>query len=228
MVYRKFILDTFPKLSSRRKMRMSSILSSSCFFFFRFQDWRSEYSVSSEKIVSEERHNAFDSLKDRTLGALSFFGNVSHSENLNRSTPEEKKAKARVLDPQGPFLQRWNKIFVISCLIAVSVDPLFLYISVIGGDNNCMYLDKKLARVASILRFFTDIFYLLHMIFQFKTGFVAPSSRVFGRGVLVEDKSAIAKRYLSTYFLIDFLAVLPLPQVLYMPFSLLTCKSGSI
>ncbi|CAM0945957.1 unnamed protein product [Alopecurus aequalis] len=181
--------------------------------YVRFQDWRSEYSVSSDKIVSEGRHNAFDSLKDKTLGALSYFGNVSHSENLNRSTPEEKKAETRVLDPQGPFLQRWNKIFVISCLIAVSVDPLFFYIPVIDGDKSCLYLDKKLAKIASILRFFTDIFYLLHMIFQFKTGFVAPSSRVFGRGVLVEDTFAIAKRYLSTYFLIDFLAVLPLPQV---------------
>lgn len=181
--------------------------------YVKFQDWRSEYSVSSERVISEERHNAFDSLKDKTLGAFSFFGNVSHSENLNRSTPEEKKAKARVLDPQGPFLQRWNKIFVISCLIAVSVDPLFFYIPLIDGHKNCLYLDKKLARVASILRFFTDIFYLLHMIFQFKTGFVAPSSRVFGRGVLVEDTFAIAKRYLSTYFVIDFLAVLPLPQV---------------
>uniref|UniRef100_A0ACD5Z6G7 Uncharacterized protein n=1 Tax=Avena sativa TaxID=4498 RepID=A0ACD5Z6G7_AVESA len=179
----------------------------------RFQDWRSEYSVSSDKIVSEGKYNVFDSVKDRTLGALSFFGNASHSEILNRSTPEEKKAKTRVLDPQGPFLQRWNKIFVISCLIAVSVDPLFFYIPVIDGNKKCLYLDKKLAKIASILRFFTDIFYLLHMIFQFKTGFVAPSSRVFGRGVLVEDTFAIAKRYLSTYFLIDFLAVLPLPQV---------------
>ncbi|KAM3191576.1 hypothetical protein ACQJBY_069074 [Aegilops geniculata] len=180
--------------------------------YVRFPDWRSEYSVGSDKIVSEGRHTAFESLKDKTLGAFSFFGNSSHPETLNKSTPEERKAKTRVLDPQGPFLQRWNKIFVISCLIAVSVDPLFFYIPVIDGVKNCLYLDKKLATIASILRFFTDIFYLLHIIFQFRTGFVAPS-RVFGRGVLVEDTFAIAKRYLTTYFLIDFLAVMPLPQV---------------
>ncbi|VAI46134.1 cyclic nucleotide-gated ion channel 1-like isoform X2 [Triticum dicoccoides] len=180
--------------------------------YVRFHDWRSEYSVGSDKIVSEGRHTAFDSLKDKTLGAFSFLGNSSRPETLNKSTPEERKAKTRVLDPQGPFLQRWNKIFVISCLIAVSVDPLFFYIPVIDGVKNCLYLDKKLATIASILRFFTDIFYLLHIIFQFRTGFVAPS-RVFGRGVLVEDTFAIAKRYLTTYFLIDFLAVMPLPQV---------------
>nr|XP_025879141.1 cyclic nucleotide-gated ion channel 1 isoform X1 [Oryza sativa Japonica Group] len=186
-----------------------------CYFFMcRFHDWRSEHSVGSEKTVLEGRHNVFDSLMDRTVGAFSFLGNSSHPETLNKPASEEKKSKTRVLDPQGPFLQRWNKIFVISCLIAVSVDPLFFYIPVIDGDNICLYLDKKLEIIASVLRFFTDIFYLLHIIFQFRTGFIAPSSRVFGRGVLVEDTFAIAKRYLSTYFLIDFLAVLPLPQVL--------------
>ncbi|CAL9184359.1 unnamed protein product, partial [Musa hybrid cultivar] len=120
----------------------------------------------------------------------------------------------KVLDPQGPFLRRWNQKFVISCIVAVSVDPLFFYIPVIDGDNNCLYLHKKLEIAASVLRFFTDIFYLVHIVFQFRTGFIAPSSRVFGRGVLVKDLSAIAKRYLSSYFLIDILAVFPLPQIM--------------
>lgn len=118
-----------------------------------------------------------------------------------------------VLDPQGPFLQKWNKIFVLSCVIAVSIDPLFFYIPVIDDNKKCLDMDKKLEIISSILRSFTDVFYVLHIIFQFHTGFIAPSSRVFGRGVLVEDAKAIAKRYLSSYFWIDILAVLPLPQV---------------
>ncbi|CAN6231090.1 unnamed protein product [Urochloa humidicola] len=123
------------------------------------------------------------------------------------------KPTARVLDPQGPFLQTWNKIFVISCLVSVSVDSLFFYAPAIDGDNSCLYLDDKLDKVASILRSLTDIFYLLRIAFQFRTGFTASSSRVFGHGVLVDNTFEIAKRYLATYFLIDFLAVLPLPQV---------------
>ncbi|KAG8058620.1 hypothetical protein GUJ93_ZPchr0002g26071 [Zizania palustris] len=151
--------------------------------YVRFQDCRSEHSVGSDKTNLEGRHNVLGSLMDRTVGAFSFLGNASHSESLNKLASEDKKPKMRILDPQEPFLQRWNKIFVISCLIAVSVDPLFFYIPVIDSDNTCL------------------------------TGFIAPSSRVFGRGVLVEDTFEIAKRYLSTYFLVDFLAVLPLPQV---------------
>ena len=132
----------------------------------------------------------------------------SFSRNL------EKGCGKKILDPQGPFLQKWNKIFVLSCILAVSLDPLFFYIPVIDKFNACLWLDEPLQITASVLRSFTDIFYLIHIIFQFRTGFIAPSSRVFGRGVLVEDSWAIAKRYLSSYFIIDILAVLPLPQVM--------------
>jgi cyclic nucleotide gated channel, plant len=123
---------------------------------------------------------------------------------------------ARVYDPQGPFMQRWNKIFVISCLISVALDSLFFYSPAIDGDNNCIYMDEKLEIIASILRFLMDIFYLLRIMFQFRTGFIARSSREIGLRVLVDDAPAIAKRYMSTYFLVDFLSVLPIPQVLYM------------
>ena len=136
-------------------------------------------------------------------------------------------SKGRVLDPQGQFLQTWNKIFMISCLISVSVDSLFFYAPAIDGDDNCLYLDHKLEKIASIMRSITDIFYLLRIIFQFRTGFIASSSRVFGRGVLVEDTFEIAKRYLTTYFLIDFLAVLPLPQVFFMPLYLVNLQVWS-
>uniref|UniRef100_A0A0E0E2H3 Uncharacterized protein n=1 Tax=Oryza meridionalis TaxID=40149 RepID=A0A0E0E2H3_9ORYZ len=176
--------------------------------YVRFEDWRSEQSV-----MSPRRHNALSSLKERTAGVFAFLGNLVHSETLKRSVLHEKKLTTRTLHPQGPFLQSWNKIFVLSCIFAVSVDPLFFYIPVINDNNTCWYLDKKLEITASVLRFFTDIFYILHIIFQFRTGYIASSPTTFGRGVLVEDRYAIAKRYLSTYFLIDVFAVLPLPQV---------------
>ncbi|KAF8667884.1 hypothetical protein HU200_052509 [Digitaria exilis] len=147
----------------------------------RFQDWRSEHSVTSENIDVPHRN---------------------------------KKSATGTLHPQGPFLQKWNRIFVISCIFAVSVDPLFLYIPVISDEKPCWYLDRKLEIAASVLRIFTDIFYILHIIFQFRTGFIASSPTTFGRGVLIEDRYAITKRYLSTYFFIDVFAILPIPQVI--------------
>jgi cyclic nucleotide gated channel len=122
-------------------------------------------------------------------------------------------SKRKVLDPQGPMLQKWNKIFVITCVMAISVDPLFFYIPVIVGKNKCLDLDETLQTTASVLRTFFDLFYILRIIFQFRTGFIAPSSRVFGRGELVDDPVAIMKRYLSSHFIIDILSIIPLPQV---------------
>lgn len=190
----------------------------------RFQDWKSEKSNEARYSANDGIHSG--KFRMTTNWVLEKFerGFESGSENIKRIRKSIKsysfnnavakglKSRNKILDPQGPFLQRWNKIFVLSCLIAVSLDPLFFYVPVIDDDEKCLDLDHKMEITASVLRWFTDIFYIIHIIFQFRTGFIAPSSRVFGRGVLVEDTWEIAKRYLSTYFLIDILAVLPLPQ----------------
>lgn len=128
--------------------------------------------------------------------------------------PEDLKASdKKIFDPQDKFLLLWNRLFVISCILGISVDPLFFYLPVFDDNSNCLGIDRKLAIIATTLRTVIDAFYLFHMALQFRTAYIAPSSRVFGRGELVIDPGQIAKRYLRSYFIIDFLAVLPLPQV---------------
>ncbi|MQL83771.1 hypothetical protein Taro_016257 [Colocasia esculenta] len=183
-----------------------------------FQDWNSERSVSSECILpgrNKRPQVSMSKISQRISEWVSgVFKNIFHCLTQRNSSAEEWQSRRKILDPQGLFLQKWNKIFVLSCVLAVSVDPLFFYIPVVNDKKKCLDLDSKLEITASVLRSFTDIFYVLHIIFQFHTGFIAPSSRVFGRGVLVEDPSKIARRYLSSYFIVDILAVLPLPQVI--------------
>lgn len=197
--------------------------------FVRFQDWSSDKSLISERDLSTLDDRLESGRFRSTVSSFSdtvrkgFTWGSEGIKNIRKSfllrspseseSSESKKSRRKVLDPQGPFLQKWNKIFVISCVVAVSMDPLFFYIPVIDGKKNCLGRDRTLEIAACVLRFCTDIFYILHIIFQFRTGFIAPSSRVFGRGVLVKNLVAIARRYLSSYFLIDILAVLPLPQV---------------
>ncbi|KAL0403223.1 UNVERIFIED_CONTAM: Cyclic nucleotide-gated ion channel 1 [Sesamum radiatum] len=195
--------------------------------FVRFQDWRSEKSFNEQSpsrggVKLGRLRSAVYSVSDKFQRGLesgserikSFTGSL-RSLSFGKFLADDEGSRKKILDPQGSFLQKWNKVFVLSCVIAVSLDPLFFYIPIINGDKKCLDLDWKLELAASILRSFTDVFYLIHIIFQFRTGFIAPSSRVFGRGVLVEDSWEIAKRYLSSYFIIDILAVLPLPQ--YIP-----------
>jgi cyclic nucleotide gated channel len=158
---------------------------------------------------SEKFQRGLESGSERIKRFRTTFDSFHNDNALSRNFGSKRK----ILDPQGPFLQQWNKIFVLLCVIAVSLDPLFFYVPVIDGENKCLSLDRGMEITATFLRTFSDVFYIIHMIFQFRTGFIAPSSRVFGRGVLVEDSWVIAKRYLSSYFLVDILAILPLPQV---------------
>eukprot|EP01018_Ginkgo_biloba_P000760 Gb_31623 [translate_table: standard] len=166
------------------------------------------YERSSSSISSSVRRGLEKSSRGlKNIGRSLRIGvsRVVFSEDL-------KSSEKKIFDPQDKFLQRWNKFFVISCIVAVSVDPLFFYLPVVDDGSQCLDIDRNLAITATVLRTLTDVFYLVHMALQFRTAFIAPSSRVFGRGELVIDPIQIAKRYLSTYFIIDCLAVLPLPQ----------------
>lgn len=128
--------------------------------------------------------------------------------------PEDLKvSEKKIFDPQDKFLLLWNKLFVISCIFSVFVDPLFFYLPVINDELHCLGIDRKLAIIVTTLRTAIDAFYLLNMALQFRTAYIAPSSRVFGRGELVIDSAQIAKRYLRRYFIVDFLSVLPVPQI---------------
>ncbi|KAL3840658.1 hypothetical protein ACJIZ3_025249 [Penstemon smallii] len=128
--------------------------------------------------------------------------------------PEDLKvSEKKIFDPQDKFLTLWNKLFVMSCILGVSVDPLFFYLPVFNKSSNCLDIDRKLAIIATTLRTVVDAFYLIHMALQFRTAYIAPSSRVFGRGELVIDPAKIAKRYMKCHFIVDLLAVLPLPQI---------------
>ncbi|TYH92985.1 hypothetical protein ES332_A13G222400v1 [Gossypium tomentosum] len=128
--------------------------------------------------------------------------------------PEDLKvSEKKIFDPQDKFLLLCNKLFFVSCILAVSVDPLFFFLPVINDPEKCLTIDKSLAVTATTLRTIIDAFYLIRMALQFRTAYIAPSSRVFGRGELVIDPARIAKRYMLQYFFLDFLAVLPLPQI---------------
>ncbi|TKY64636.1 putative cyclic nucleotide-gated ion channel 8 [Spatholobus suberectus] len=92
-------------------------------------------------------------------------------------------------------------------------DPFFFYLPYFNHKSFCLAIDNKLARFTVTLRTICDAIYLVRISFQFRTAYIAPSSRVFGRGELVIDPAKIAKRYLQRYFIIDFISVLPMPQI---------------
>ncbi|XP_019158522.1 PREDICTED: putative cyclic nucleotide-gated ion channel 8 [Ipomoea nil] len=129
--------------------------------------------------------------------------------------PEDLKVSEKMIfDPQDKSLLFWNRLLVISCIFSVAVDPLFLYLPVFkSSEDHCLHIDSMLAYATTASRTIIDLFYLIRMILQFRTAYIAPSSRVFGRGELVIDPKQIASRYIHRYFIVDLLSILPLPQI---------------
>ncbi|KAL9242247.1 hypothetical protein vseg_016267 [Gypsophila vaccaria] len=173
---------------------------------------RLEKSGSTYKLSSVYYNNN----GDRNLGTSGRFSELYKYGKPKVLPQEEKSWRKKILDPGSEIVLKWNKVFIVACLLALFVDPLYFYLPGIGGDTktSCVKTDLKLQILVTLLRTLADLFYLLHIVIKFRTAYVAPSSRVFGRGELVSDPKMIARRYFRTDFVIDLIATLPLPQIL--------------
>ena len=152
---------------------------------------------------------------DGTLGTSGRLGEPFKWGKAKVLLEGKQSWRNRILDPGSEIVLKWNKVFIVSCLLALFVDPLYFYLPGISGDKKrfCVKTDLHLQIVVTLWRTVADLFYLLHLIIKFRTAYVAPSSRVFGRGELVRDPNMIARRYIKSDFFIDLIATLPLPQV---------------
>ncbi|KAL5708908.1 hypothetical protein ACHQM5_019654 [Ranunculus cassubicifolius] len=145
------------------------------------------------------------------------FGTTNIRRGFSFSTNLIKKNNSswpyQILDPNGSIISLWNRIFLAFCLSALFVDPLFFYLPYIAGPA-CMEVEMGLFAIVCVLRTIADLTYLMHIVFKFRTAFVLPGSRVIGRGELVMEPKEIAIHYLKSDFIIDFAAMLPLPQIM--------------
>ncbi|KAF5730264.1 cyclic nucleotide-gated ion channel 20 chloroplastic [Tripterygium wilfordii] len=119
-----------------------------------------------------------------------------------------------VMNPHSKFVQQWNKFFVISCLVAIFIDPLFFLLLSTNQDNKCIVINWPMTTTIVAFRSMTDFIYLLNMLLQFRLAYVNPESRVVGAGELVDHPKKIARNYLLGFFALDLFVVLPLPQIM--------------
>ncbi|XP_012488363.1 probable cyclic nucleotide-gated ion channel 20, chloroplastic isoform X1 [Gossypium raimondii] len=119
-----------------------------------------------------------------------------------------------IMNPHAKVVQQWNKFFVISCLMAVFIDPLFFFLLSVQKENKCIVIDWPATKLFVGLRSVTDFIYMLNMLLQFRLAYVAPESTVVGAGELVDHPKEIAFNYLGGYFSLDLFVVLPLPQIM--------------
>ncbi|VVA37016.1 PREDICTED: cyclic [Prunus dulcis] len=123
----------------------------------------------------------------------------------------------------------WNKIIVISCAIAISLDPLFLYIPFINGKKKCLGMDKKLWTVALILRSLTDITFLVDIGYKIYEGINKAYKEInqgkeqweldwqttlIRRHEIIPFAKKIAWELKWCCLVTDLLSVFPMPQLL--------------
>ncbi|KAL6270114.1 hypothetical protein ACE6H2_027025 [Prunus campanulata] len=159
---------------------------------------------------------------------------VDESATVNEghsSSREWPKIVKSIFYRGRPFLPKWKRAFLASCVFGVLIDPLFFYIPIINKDTKCIGLDKSLKGAVISLRSTTDLFYVVNIVIQIYIEPKVPTFRVMGRSylhtivltkgtILVEDALAMANRIwrISSRILIDFLAVLPIPQAVILIF----------
>ncbi|XP_051136434.1 probable cyclic nucleotide-gated ion channel 20, chloroplastic isoform X2 [Andrographis paniculata] len=167
---------------------------------------------------SYDRPNSHQKLLFTELGDLKVlkkFQSAAEAKNCwQRICSFLKSCIPRVMNPHTKVVQHWNKFFVISCLFAIFLDPLFFLLLNVDKAQNCIRLNWPMAIVLVLMRSITDFIYLLHILLQFRLAYIAPESRVVGAGELIDDPKKIAVNYLSRYFIFDFFAALPLPQII--------------
>uniref|UniRef100_A0A803QLU1 Cyclic nucleotide-binding domain-containing protein n=1 Tax=Cannabis sativa TaxID=3483 RepID=A0A803QLU1_CANSA len=86
----------------------------------------------------------------------------------------------QILAPDSDIVGLWNHLFLFTSLVALFIDPLYFFLPYIGGPA-CLSTDVDLGITITYFRSVFDLFFFLHMLMKFRTAFVAPSSRVFGR-----------------------------------------------
>ncbi|KAF6155671.1 hypothetical protein GIB67_007108, partial [Kingdonia uniflora] len=129
------------------------------------------------------------------------------------SSKDYERVKKKILDPGGPLIHKWNKILLFASLVSLFVDPLFFYLPEVRKEL-CVSIGISLEISFMVIISLVDSFYMFQILIQFQKAYVAPSSRVFGKGNLVIDTKKNASRYLRRDFWIDLVSALPVPQVL--------------
>ncbi|KAG4970542.1 hypothetical protein JHK85_036963 [Glycine max] len=186
-----------------------------CICASRFQD----EAETNKLMYNKESHLpmvSFDEVSDKQKGGKDAIGKSSDGRELSRVFSEDyDAAEILVLDPRGHRVNTWNKIFLAACLLSLFVDPLFFYLPVAKKDK-CIDMSTGLEVFLTIIRSLIDAFYIIQIYFRFQTAYIAPSSRVSGRGELIIDSSKIASKYMRRDFWLDVMAAQPLPQYRYL------------
>lgn len=129
-------------------------------------------------------------------------------------TPKLWQITKEILKVKKPT-NKWNTTFIISCSLAVFIDPLYCYIHIIAASRNCYYRDENLFWAYFGLRSATDVIYAMDIFYFLWSHRVMTSQIRRGREQKRrEDESFIqACIHKLLPILPRILVALPIPEV---------------
>ena len=151
-----------------------------------------------------------DDTEDNTLGTGTYQGiKIGQSvvtmpkmiDGENMQHRHQKKCSCPIFLPYGRFIFWWDVFLTTLLLFSIVEIPYHLAFNI----------ESSPADPIAIIGFFIDLCLTVDIIINFRTAFIDRYDRL---RVIVHPK-LIAKRYLSTWFIIDFLASTPFTYVIF-------------
>lgn len=132
-----------------------------------------------------------------------FFNNPSfldlvHVESKGNDIQEHSPSPLPVLQPHSSTLEYWTKFIVLLAFYSTWATPFELAFSVGSGSN--------VSTVVSFVEVILDLFFFADVLVIFNTA-------LYIDGVLVTDRKHIRQAYISSWFFIDIVSVLPLELI---------------
>ncbi|GJP30253.1 hypothetical protein CLOM_g92 [Closterium sp. NIES-68] len=139
-----------------------------------------------------------------------------------------------ILNPHSRFVSQWNKYFMLFCIGGFCIDPWFLFtlLTMFSPSKSTLCLDINYPAAISltVLRSIVDLMYLINIFIQFRMAYFvpAPSNRSYrwscfrwwysepsrlNPGDMETDTRVLAARYLKSWFIVDLISTLPIPQI---------------
>ncbi|TYK31716.1 cyclic nucleotide-gated ion channel 1-like isoform X1 [Cucumis melo var. makuwa] len=139
---------------------------------------------------------------------LTSFGNIRFDREVRSKGLGYLKC---MIDRNPVFLHLWNEILVMLCVIATSLDPLFCYTLLVDEGKQCVGFDNKMRKVVVIVRSIIDFLYIFLIVCHFHFGY----STFYNANPDEADDGVCTRawKFFFSYFTVDVLSVLPLPQV---------------
>ncbi|KAJ3099526.1 hypothetical protein HDU97_002969 [Phlyctochytrium planicorne] len=110
----------------------------------------------------------------------------------------ERKRLIPLLDPNARFLRRWDALAMLMLLFTASVTPFETAFISNDGVVDFLFLINRLV----------DLIFMIDLFINFRTPY-----RDLNTGRYVSDPRAITIHYLTTWFPVDFVSVLPLELI---------------